>query len=99
MGSVGLLYVGAVLAVNGLMLMGRVDPRAAAPLNLFVGVLQVVPRVALRTPVVVDDHLSDHHVLVVHPHGLEEPVRSLGVADVVDAPLYSMRPPEGGGGY
>ena len=27
MGSVGLLYVGAVLAVNGLMLMGRVDPR------------------------------------------------------------------------
>ena len=42
MGSVGLLYVGAVLAVNGLMLMGRVDPRAAAPLNLFVGALQVV---------------------------------------------------------
>lgn len=42
MGSVGLLYVGAVLAVNGLMLLGRVDPRAAAPLNLFVGALQVV---------------------------------------------------------
>jgi hypothetical protein len=31
-----------VLAVNGLMLLGRVDPRAAAPLNLFVGLLQVV---------------------------------------------------------
>jgi putative amide transporter protein len=42
MGAVGLLYVGAVLAVNGLMLLGRVDPRAAAPLNLFVGLLQVV---------------------------------------------------------
>src|SRR5918997_5858349 len=42
MGSVGLLYVGAVLAVNGLMLLGRVEPRAAAPLNLFVGALQVV---------------------------------------------------------
>src|ERR687898_971436 len=42
MASVGLLYVGAVLIVNGLMLLGRVDARAAAPLNLFVGGLQVV---------------------------------------------------------
>lgn len=41
MASVGLLYVGAVLIVNGLMLLGRVDARAAAPLNLFVGALQV----------------------------------------------------------
>jgi putative amide transporter protein len=42
MGSVGLLYVGAVLAINGLMLLGYVEARAAAPLNLFVGALQVV---------------------------------------------------------
>jgi putative amide transporter protein len=42
MASVGLLYVGAVLIVNGLMLLGRVDARAAAPLNLFVGALQVL---------------------------------------------------------
>ncbi|MCU1671180.1 MAG: AmiS/UreI family transporter [Blastococcus sp.] len=42
MGSVGLLYVGAVLIINGLMLLGRVDARAAAPLNLFVGGLQVL---------------------------------------------------------
>lgn len=42
MGAVGLLYVGAVLFVNGLMLLGRVDGRAAAALNLFVGTLQVV---------------------------------------------------------
>jgi hypothetical protein len=42
MASVGLLYVGAVLIVNGLMLLGRVDARAAAPLNLFVGLLQVL---------------------------------------------------------
>src|SRR3954466_12333014 len=42
MGSVGLLYVGAVLIVNGLMLLGRVDARAAAPMNLFVGLLQVL---------------------------------------------------------
>src|SRR3954470_2763789 len=42
MGSVGLLYVGAVLAINGLMLLGYVEARSAAPLNLFVGALQVV---------------------------------------------------------
>ena len=42
MGSVGLLYVGAVLIVNGLMLLGYVEARAAAPLNLFVGALQVI---------------------------------------------------------
>ncbi|MBB3085715.1 AmiS/UreI family transporter [Geodermatophilus sabuli] len=41
MGAVGLLYVGVVLFVNGLMLLGRVDARAAAPINLFVGALQV----------------------------------------------------------
>ncbi len=42
MGSVGLLYVGAVLFLNGLMLLGRVDARSAVPLNLFVGFLQVL---------------------------------------------------------
>ncbi|MEJ8278151.1 AmiS/UreI family transporter [Pseudonocardia spirodelae] len=42
MGSVGLLYVGAVLFVNGLMLLGLVEGRAAAPINLFVGALQVL---------------------------------------------------------
>jgi putative amide transporter protein len=42
MASVGLLYVGAVLFVNGAMLLGWVDGRSAAPMNLFVGVLQVI---------------------------------------------------------
>lgn len=42
MGSVGLLYVGAVLFINGLMLLGLVEAKAAAPMNLFVGLLQVV---------------------------------------------------------
>lgn len=42
MGSVGLLYVGAVLFLNGMMLLGYVDARSAGPLNLFVGGLQVV---------------------------------------------------------
>lgn len=42
MAAVGLFYVGAVLIVNGLMLIGRLDPREAAPLNFFVGGLQVL---------------------------------------------------------
>ncbi len=42
MGSVGLLYVGAVLFLNGVMLLGWIDSKSAAPLNIFVGILQVV---------------------------------------------------------
>ncbi|WP_214325736.1 AmiS/UreI family transporter [Nonomuraea sediminis] len=42
MGAVGLLYVGAVLFLNGMMLLGKVDPRAAGVFNLFVGALQVI---------------------------------------------------------
>ena len=42
MASVGLFYVGAVLFINGVMLLGRVEPRAGAIMNLFVGGLQVV---------------------------------------------------------
>lgn len=48
MGSVGLLYVGAVLLVNGLMLLEVVPPRSAAVLNLFVGAMQcVLPTIVL----------------------------------------------------
>ncbi|WP_433249424.1 AmiS/UreI family transporter [Streptosporangium sp. CA-135522] len=47
MGVVGLLYVGAVLFINGLMLLGRVDPRSAGILNLFVGALQVITPIVL----------------------------------------------------
>ncbi|MGW7422114.1 AmiS/UreI family transporter [Streptomyces sp. NPDC054813] len=42
MGNVGLLFVGAVLYVNGLLLLGKVDARSAAVFNLFVGGLQVL---------------------------------------------------------
>ncbi|GEC10068.1 transporter [Streptomyces spinoverrucosus] len=42
MANVGLLFVGAVLFLNGLMLLGKVDSRAAAIFNLFVGGLQVL---------------------------------------------------------
>jgi putative amide transporter protein len=42
MSDAGLFYVGAVLIINGLLLLGVVSAKAAAPLNLFVGALQVV---------------------------------------------------------
>jgi hypothetical protein len=42
MAAVGLLYVGAVLFVNGLALFGLVKGRSLVPMNLFVGVLLVI---------------------------------------------------------
>jgi hypothetical protein len=42
MGSVGLLFVGAVLFINGIMLLGWVDAKSAAPINFFVGGLQII---------------------------------------------------------
>jgi putative amide transporter protein len=42
MGSVGLLFVGAVLFINGVMLLGWVDAKSAAPINFFVGGLQII---------------------------------------------------------
>ncbi|MCH1865683.1 AmiS/UreI family transporter [Nocardioides sp. CFH 31398] len=40
MSSVGLLFVGAALFVNGLLFLGRVDAKTAGVFNLFVGALQ-----------------------------------------------------------
>lgn len=42
MAAVGLLFVGAVLFINGAMLLGWVDGRSAAPINFFVGALQII---------------------------------------------------------
>ncbi|MFC4948754.1 AmiS/UreI family transporter [Pseudonocardia sp. GCM10023141] len=42
MGSVGLLFVGAVLFINGAMLLGWVKGKSAAPMNFFVGGLQII---------------------------------------------------------
>jgi len=50
MSALGLLFVGSVLFVNGLALLGRVDPRSAAPINLFVGALLVVVVLSLALP-------------------------------------------------
>jgi hypothetical protein len=41
-GNVGLLFVGAVQFLDWVMLLGRVEAKSAAPIDFFVGVLQVV---------------------------------------------------------
>ena len=40
MSSVGLLFVGAVLFMNGLLFLSKADPKGVAVFNLFVGGLQ-----------------------------------------------------------
>ncbi|WP_244873651.1 AmiS/UreI family transporter [Brevibacillus reuszeri] len=40
--NVGLLYVGGVLFLNSIMLLGKVEGKSAGIFNLFVGVLQVI---------------------------------------------------------
>jgi len=42
MGAVGLLFVGAVLFINGIMLLGWVDAKSAVAINFFVGGLQII---------------------------------------------------------
>ncbi|MER6994039.1 AmiS/UreI family transporter [Saccharopolyspora hirsuta] len=42
MAYVGLLYVGAVLFLNGVMLLGKADPKSIGVFNIFVGALQVI---------------------------------------------------------
>jgi hypothetical protein len=42
MGTVGLMYVGAVLFINGLMLLGKVEEKSAGIFNLFIGAMQTI---------------------------------------------------------
>jgi putative amide transporter protein len=64
MDLVGLLYVGAVLFINGLLLIGAVEGRAAAPINLFVGALQVV------TPTYLIFTANNNPVVILSASGL-----------------------------
>lgn len=47
MSSVGLLYVGGVLFINALMLLGKIEGKSAAIFNIFIGLLQVFTPVYL----------------------------------------------------
>ena len=59
MSSVGLLFVGSVLFLNGLLFLGKADVKSVAVFNLFVGGLQVaVPFYLIATAHTPDDILS-----------------------------------------
>lgn len=64
MGNVGLLFVGAVLFLNGLLLLGKVDPKSAAVFNLFVGALQVL------TPTYLIFTAGDDHMKILAASGI-----------------------------
>ena len=58
MADVGLMFVGAVLFVNGLLLLGKIDAKGAATFNLFVGALQTaIPFYLIATAKTADDIL------------------------------------------
>jgi hypothetical protein len=60
MSNVGLMFVGAVLFINGLLFLGRIDARGAAVFNLFVGALQVaVPFYLISHTTTPNDILTD----------------------------------------
>lgn len=59
MSSVGLLFVGAVLLLNGLLFLGKVDAKGVAVFNLFVGALQTaIPFYLIATADSLDTVLS-----------------------------------------
>jgi putative amide transporter protein len=65
MSDVGLMFVGAVLFVNGLLLLGKIDGKGAGVFNLFVGALQVaVPFYLIATAPTTDDILLDSGIFL-----------------------------------
>jgi hypothetical protein len=65
MSSVGLLFVGAVLFVNALLLLGKVDAKGAAVFNLFVGGLQTaIPFYLIATATTPSDILLDSGIFL-----------------------------------
>ena len=59
MSSVGLLFVGAALFVNGLLFLGRTDAKTAGVFNLFVGALQTaIPFYLIATASTTDQVLA-----------------------------------------
>ena len=65
MADVGLMFVGAVLFINGLLLIGKVDAKGAGVFNLFVGALQVlVPFYLIATTTNVSDILLDSGIFL-----------------------------------
>lgn len=68
MPTLAFFFVGSVLLVNGLVILGRVDARSAAPLNILIGA--IVTGIAIRTAIQAGD-TSD-------PQAFDTVIRSAG---------------------
>ena len=55
MSAVSLFFIGAVLFVNGLALLGRIEPQSGAPVNALVGVVLVANAARLALPADADE--------------------------------------------
>lgn len=65
MAAVGLMFVGAVLFVNGLLLLGKIDAKGAGVFNLFVGALQTaIPFYLITTATSASDILLDSGIFL-----------------------------------
>jgi len=65
MSDVGLMFVGAVLFINGLLLLGKIDGKGAGIFNLFVGALQtVVPFYLIATTTNLSDIMLDSGIFL-----------------------------------
>ena len=65
MADVGLMFVGAVLFVNGLLLLGKIDSKGAGVFNLFVGALQTaIPFFLIATATSASDILLDSGIFL-----------------------------------
>jgi len=65
MAAVGLMFVGAVLFVNGLLLLGKIDAKGAGTFNLFVGALQTaIPFYLIATATTTSDILLDSGIFL-----------------------------------
>jgi putative amide transporter protein len=65
MADVGLMFVGAVLFVNGLLLLGKIDGKGAGVFNLFVGALQTaIPFYLIATAPNTNDILLDSGIFL-----------------------------------
>jgi hypothetical protein len=80
------MFVGAVLFVNGLLFLGRIDGKGAATFNLFVGALQVaIPFYLIATAPTADDILLDAGIFLFGFTYLY-----VGIANLAGQPLTGL---------
>jgi len=82
-----LMMIGGTLFINGMVVLGKVEPRGAAPYNIFTGILATLVPFYLLSKVTGIDHASFNQVLGVAPMWLFAlTFLWVGINAVTDAP-------------